>query len=91
MVVQASYIRATKPTATLRYGSKLDDDDDPVPIANGEKNEVWFKDYSLLVADTNYRVIPNGRVLNWAQTGADVYEVTEEHTKFLIGITTNIG
>jgi len=91
VVVQASYIRATPPTATLRYGSKLDDDPDPKPIANGEKNEIWFLDYSKLSPRKNYFVWKNGRVLNWSQTGADVYEVTEEHTKFLLGITTNIG
>ena len=91
VIVQASYIRATKPTANLRFATKLNDDADPKPIANAELKEAWFKDYSVLVEDTNYSVESFGRVLNWSQSAPDVYEVTEEHTKYLVGIITDIG
>jgi hypothetical protein len=91
VVVQAKYIRATQPTENLRYASKLNDDPDPKPIANGEKNEIWFKDYSLLVEDSHYKVASVGRILDWSQTGADVYEVTEEHTKYLVGLIVDVG
>ena len=91
VIVQASYVRATKPTANLRFASKLDDSPDPRPIANGELKEPWFKDYSKLVLGTNYKVAKVGRVLNWSQSAPDVYDVTEEHCKYLVGIITDIG
>jgi len=90
VVVQASYIRATQPTATLRYGSKLDDDPAPAPSGNVYTDD-WYVNFTDLVLDVHYTVQINGRVLNWSQTGADIYEVTEEHTKYLVGKHVNVG
>ena len=98
VVVQASYIRPTRPTANLRYASKLNDDPDPVPTANGELKEPWFKDYTKLVpkvagsdASYDYEVATNGRIIQWSQSAPDVFDVTEEHTKYIVGNIVDVG
>lgn len=99
VIVQASYVRATKPTASLRFASKLNDDPDPVPIANVDHKYSWLRNYSLLTLKDptkntdlfDYEVKTVGRVLNWSQTAPDVFEVTEEHVKFINGGYIKLG
>ncbi len=90
VVVQASYIRATKPTASLRYSSELNDDPAPTPSANVYTDD-WYVNFTDLKSGVHYTVETNGRVLNWSQTAQNVYEVTEEHTKYLVGKHVNVG
>ena len=84
VVVQASYIRARVPTDRLRYASKLDDDPDPVPTGNVYTDD-WYVNFSNLVLGVHYSVQTNGRVLNWTETAPGIYEVTEEHNKYIVG------
>ena len=86
-VMTATYTKASQPTST-RYDSDLNKDPDPVPIAD-VKLGPGAKRFDKLVKGNHYRVGEPDAVWHiikdWTETAPGVFDVTEEHSKFIIG------
>lgn len=83
-VVTAKYTKATKPTGT-RYASELDDDPDPKPEGNVKQIPLISLDFTELVKDVHYKLNDTSVILNWTKTADGVYEIVEEHVRYIVG------
>ena len=93
VVMTATYTKDTRPTST-RFDSDLDHDPDPVPIADVKLGPGALR-YDKLVKGNHYRVgAPDAEwhvIKDWTETAPGVFDVTEEHSKFIIGNHVNIN
>ena len=82
VIVTATYIKETRPTST-RFDNELNKDADPKPVANVEGSQLpGALSYTQLRLNQHYIVKPWHTILEWSKIG-DVYNVVEEHSKFL--------
>lgn len=84
VVMTASYTSTTRPSGVTRYDTDLDHDPDPIPVADVKvpSGGALFSD---LKKDSNYFVKKWHVIKDWTESAPGVYEVNEEHCKFLIG------
>jgi len=87
VIVTASYIKATRPTST-RYNSELDKHAEgngvleliaDVKVPDGAHHYKYIKRNKAKY----YKVDQWSTVSNWTETAPGIYEVKEEHSKFL--------
>lgn len=83
-VVTAKYTKATKPTGT-RYALELNDDPDPKPEANVKIVPLVSPNAEDLIINVHYAIEDTSAILNWTKTADGVYEIVEEHVRFLVG------
>ena len=92
VVMTATYTKETRPTST-RFDSDLDHDPDPVPIAD-VKIPAGAKRFDNLIKGTDYRTGGDNEkwsvIKDWTETAPGVFDVTEEHSKFIVGMHVDI-
>ena len=90
VIVTAKYIKETRPSST-RYDSELNHhaDDLIYPIANVDVPDICLN-YNELKKSRDYKVATWSTIASYSETTPGVFEVSEEHTKYLVAIEDQI-
>jgi len=89
VVMTASYTSTTRPTVT-RYNTDLDHDPDPAPVAD-VKVPLGGVHFNKLKVGDHYTVQKWHVIKDWTESAPGVFEVNEEHCKFLNGIDIEVN